>query len=145
MLAWLARTRTSLSFASQIPRLILPSIGGGTKRNEMVRAVAVGVGVGEVDGVSIGGGVAEGDGISVGVGVGDSCANATVLKNAIAIRYLNIVPPVQVREKIVARFAIGEEILVYLTGRELVVQFVETAKVIKRAFRRIFARGAGPH
>src|SRR5262245_54281420 len=99
MFASLKRTRTSLSFESQIPRLMVPSIGGGTKRGEIFRAGADDIGGGEGEGVSIGD----------GEGVGDSCPNAVALSNKIAIRNLSIISPVKIREKIVARFAIGEE------------------------------------
>ena len=57
-----------LSFESQIPRLIVPSIGGGTKRNGTLRVSAA-----DADGEIVGEGKADCSGIVVGVG--DSCAN----------------------------------------------------------------------
>jgi hypothetical protein len=133
---------------------MVPSIGGGTKRSETLRAVADAVG----EGVSVGG---EEVSIGDGVGVGDSWASSDAAQNRInpasSIFFVIVAPrserrtistviaPVQIREKIVARLAIGEEFFVHLAGHELVAQLVETDEVIKRAFRRIFACGAGPH
>src|SRR5580704_15631698 len=113
--------RTSLSFESQIPKLMVPSIGGGTKRSETLRAVADAVG----EGVSVGG---EEVSIGDGVGVGDSWASSDAAQNRInpasSIFFVIVAPrserrtistviaPVQIREKIVARLAIGEEFFV---------------------------------
>src|SRR3954451_22863381 len=117
-----------------MPRLIVPSIGGGTNRSGTFRSAAVAVDVGESDGVveaiAVGEGEGEGEGDSSGVavGVGDSCANASAALSAIAtrnpvsaIRNLNIVTPVDLREKIVAPFTIGEQFFVNLSGDELIV------------------------
>ena len=64
-----------------MPRLIVPSIGGGTKLMRTLRVadgtgIAGGVGDAVADGSSVGAddAVEEAD----GVGVGDSCASATV-------------------------------------------------------------------
>ena len=85
---------------------MVPSIGGGTKRSETLRAASdeVAEGKGEGDGDSIGAGVADGEGVSGGDsdGVGDSCANAVAPSTMIAMHNLSIISPVEIREKIVA-------------------------------------------
>ena len=130
-----------------MPRLIVPSIGGGTNRSGTLRTATVGVAVG----VAIGDG--DGDSVSIVDGVGDSCANA-VLASAhvatignwkLAIGNLRIITPINVREKIVAPFAICEEFFIERARYELVVQLVEPAKVVEHALARILARCASPH
>src|SRR5260370_12731750 len=69
ILASRCKTRTNFLSASKMPRLIVPSAGGGTK---LIRTLRVGEGAG------VSSGVGEGDG--EGEAVGDSCATATVTK-----------------------------------------------------------------
>ena len=57
----------------------------------------------------------------------------------------DVVAPVQVREKIVAPFAIGQKCFIQLAGDQLVVQFIEAGEVIGRPLGCVLARGAGPH
>ena len=69
------------------------------------------------------------DPVSVGDGEGDSCANPTLANKQpaqignrqLAIGNLNIVPPVQVGEKIVAPFAIGEEFFIERARDKLIM------------------------
>src|SRR5260370_42477962 len=56
-----------------------------------------------------------------------------------------VIAPVQIREKIVAPFAIDEKLFVDLPGDKLVVQFVEAGEVIERAFGCVIARPPGSH
>ena len=100
---------------------------------------------GEIDG--------EGDSPSVGEGVGvdDSCAAAIatkatqeskvrMLKWRSAIRDLCIVAPVHVRKNVVPPFAVAQKFFIAIICDKLIVQTVETSKVIDRALRRVFAR-----
>ena len=57
----------------------------------------------------------------------------------------DVIPPVDVWEKIVAPLAIGQEFLIELPGNKLIVQFIEGAEVIDRALGRILARRSGSH
>src|SRR5207248_6768511 len=63
------RTRTSLSFESKIPRLIVPSIGGGTNPSATL-------GPAVADGDGDGDGVCSGEAAGDGIGEGDSWARA---------------------------------------------------------------------
>src|SRR5262245_40481392 len=106
-----------------MPRLIVPSIGGGTK---LIRTLLVGEGKGVCSGVGEGivdcSGEIDGEGDSSavveGIRVGDSCAAAIaakatheskvrMVKRRSAIRDLSIVSPVHVRENIVSPFAVA--------------------------------------
>jgi len=114
-------------------------------------AVAVAVRVGDGDSVEIG----DGDGISTGdgEGVGASWANPTATKVVaranpnphFVIRTLGIVTPVDLREQIVTRLAVGEKILIDRAVNELVVQNLKPGKVIEYPLSGVFSSGAGSH
>ena len=82
-----------------------------------------------------------------GVGVDDSCA-ATIRKKAaemieatkVTMRNLSIVSPVHVWKNVVPPFAFAQEFFIDHDGDKLIVQAIETSKVIDRALGRIFAR-----
>ena len=139
----------------------MPSIGGGTK---LIRALLVGESEGVCSGVGEGGAncsgeiEAEGDSPAVaeGVGVGDSCAAAIAakatqenkvrrLKRRWVICDLSIVAPVHVRKNIVPPFAVAQKIFIEMICDKLIVQTVESSKMIDRALSRVFARGPGSH
>jgi len=82
-----------------------------------------------------------------GVGVDDSCAAAIRRKAAemieatkVTMRNLSIVSPVHVWKNVVPPFAIAQKFFTNHHGDELIVQAIETSKVIDRALGRIFAR-----
>ena len=103
-----------------MPRLIVPSNGGGTKLTRTLLA-------GEADGVCTGAGGAvmdssgeidragDSSGVADAIGLGDSCAaaipmasHAAAMRNAqCAIRDSNIVAPVHVRKNIITPFAVA--------------------------------------
>ena len=100
----------------------------------------------------------EGDPLGVGeeIGVGDSCAAAIAtkatqeskvrrLKRRSAIRDLSIVAPVHVRKNVVPPFAVAQKFFIEIICDKLIVQTVETSKVIDRALRGVFARSPGFH
>ena len=101
---------------------------------------------GEVDSSGVGG----------GVGVGDSCAAATatkatqeskvrMLKRRSAIRDLSIISPVHVRKNVVAPLAVAQKFFIEIICDKLIVQTVETSKVINRALGGVFASSPGFH
>ena len=105
---------------------------------------------GEIDG--------EGDspGVGEGVGVGDSCAAAIatkatqeskvrMLKRRPAIGDLSIVVPVHVRKNVVPPFAVAQKFFIEIICDKLIVQTVETSKVVDRALSGVFARSPGFH
>ena len=169
-----------------MPRLIVPSRGGG--RN-LIRTLRAGdaAGVGET----------VGDGNAIGVedvdGVGDSCALAThsdieaainaagslffissesvalsggeqveasppvptqekrnqeSILDSITLCFISlgitndsdVIAPVHVREKIVPPFAVAKKLFVDIIRHKQIVQSVETNKMIRRSFGRIFLR-----
>ena len=139
----------------------MPSIGGGTK---LIRTLLAGEGEGVCPGVAEGGmdcsGEIEGGGDSPGVGerigVGDSCAAAvatkatqdtkvTISKRRRGIGELSIVAPVHVRKNVVPPFAVAQKFFIEIVCYELIVQTVETSKVIDCALSCIFARSPGFH
>ena len=112
----------------------MPSIGGGTNRSATDRVADADV-VDDGDVAS----VAEGDGVSMGDGVGDSCAKAIVVDSDskeisvdafVMTSGSRVITPIDLREKIVAPLAIGEEFFIDCTSCELVVQPGEAAQVI---------------
>lgn len=144
-----------------MPRLIVPSSGGGTK---LIRTLLAGEGEGvcsglgeavvdcsgEIDGEEDSSVVAE------GIGVGDSCAAAIatkatqeskvgMVKLRSAIRDLSIVSPVHVRKNIIPPFAVVQKFFIEIVCEKLIVQSVETSKVIGGALSRVFAGSAGFH
>ena len=136
------KTRTNFLFGSKMPRLIVPSTGGGMKLMRTLRA-------GELERLCCGAGEDEGDGADEGDGevVGDSCAKATVanintyaigsLQLALGIRS-NVILPVYVRKRIVAPFAIGQKFFIDGVGDNLIVQSIEANKVVLCSFCCVF-------
>lgn len=82
-----------------------------------------------------------------GVGVDDSCA-AAIRREAmemtqttdVMIRNLCIIAPVHGWKNVVPPFAIAQEFFIYHRGDKLIVQAIETSKVVDRALGRVFAR-----
>ena len=82
-----------------------------------------------------------------GVGVDDSCAAAIRTKATemtqttdVMIRNLCIIAPVHVWKKVVPPFAIAQKFFINHRGDKLIVQAIETSKVVDRALGRVFAR-----
>lgn len=154
-----------------MPRLILPSSGGGRKLIRTLRAggalgVAVGLEVGVAIGVKVAVDVGVGASVRFGVGeassgdegVGDSCATTQeiaatsravhrkIRNSQFAIRIvLNVVTPVHVWEQVIAPFAILQKFLIDFSGCELIVQTVEPAKMFQRSLGRVFPGGVCFH
>ena len=95
-------------------------------------------------------------GVGEEVGVGDSCAAAVatkatqenkvrMLKRRPAIRDLSIIVPVHVRKNVVPPFAVVQKFFIEIICDKLIVQTVETSKVIDRALSGVFARSPGFH
>src|SRR5450432_796511 len=112
-----------------MPRLIVPSIGGGAKRSATVRA---------------GGGEA--------IGVADSCAWAlaasarkekslTTLRDALS----NIITPIEVGKNIAARLAFQQKADVDFMRDGLLVETVEAEKMFLRSPNGILWGGASFH
>src|SRR5947208_14163850 len=150
-----------------MPRLIVPSRGGGTKlMRTLLGGAAEGEGdpsgVGETEGDSSGVSEREVDSSDVGegVGAGDSCAAAIT---AIAIhdaairnpqlmpvrlgpiRDSSIIAPVHVRKKVIAPFTIAQKFFIHIVSCKLIVQSIEAGKMIHRAFGCVFACRSGFH
>jgi hypothetical protein len=100
----------------------------------------------------------EGDSPNVGegVGAGDSCAaviattatqeiKVTISKWRLAIRELSIVAPIHVRKNVVPPFAVVQKFFIEIISDKLIVQTVETSKVIDCALSSVFARTSGFH
>ena len=134
----------------------MPSIGGGTK---LIRTLLAAEGedvcseLGESDADCSGEMEGEGDSPSVGEGVGgaDSCAapvatkathesKVRILKRRSAIRDLSIVSPVHVWKNIVPPLAVAQKFFIEIICDKLIVQTIETSKVIDRPLSRVFAR-----
>ncbi len=118
--------------------------------------VCSGVGEGDVDGSGEIEGEEDSSGGGEGVGVGDSCAAAiatkatqktkvTIWKRRSAIRDLSIISPVHVRKNIVPPFAVAQKFFIEIICDKLIVQTVETSKVINRALGGVFASSPGFH
>ena len=82
-----------------------------------------------------------------GVGVDDSCAAAIRRKpmemtqtSDVMIRNLCIIAPVHVWKNVVPPFAIAQKFFINHRGDKLIVQAIETSKVVDRALGRVFAR-----
>jgi hypothetical protein len=93
-------------------------MGGGTK---LIRTLLP-------DGTDCAGatdGVIDSCAIADGVGIGDSCAEVIWTQAAqtspVTIRNLNIVPPIHIREQIVAPFAIAQEFVIDVIDDKLIV------------------------
>jgi len=111
---------------------------------------------GELEGPCCGASEIEGDGEEDGdgEGVGDSCAKEAVAnintyaigsrQSAIGIRS-NVILPVYVWKKIVAPFAINQKFLVNRLRRELIMQSIETNKVIFCSLGGVFPGCSGFH
>ena len=83
-----------------------------------------------------------------GVGVDDSCAGAIRTKAMEMtqtakerMRNLSIVTPVHVWKNVVPPFAFAQKFFIGHGGDKLIVQAIETSKVVDRALGRVFARG----
>src|SRR5581483_4580936 len=108
-----------------MPRLMVPSIGGGTK---LMRTFLTGDGEGVCAGEDKG--VADSSAGNEGVGVGDSCATTiAAVENAqsMAMRPARftmesscIVTPVQVRENVIAPFQVAQKCFINMVCRELI-------------------------
>ena len=94
--------------------------------------------------------------IGVGIGVAGSCAaviaakamqesRMRMLRRCFAMRDLSIVTPVHVRKNIVPPFAVAQKRFVDIVCDKLIVQTIETSKMIDCALSRVFARGPGFH
>ena len=90
--------------------------------------------------------------VGEGIGVGDSCAAAMWTKaiemiepTNVMLRNLNIVAPVHIWKNVVPPFAIGQKFFIDHVRDKLIVQTVETSKMIDCALGRVFARGPGFH
>ena len=144
-----------------MPRLIVPSSGGGTK---LIRTLLAGEGEGVCSGVGEGmvdcSGEIEGEEdssvVAEGIGVGDSCAAAIatkatneskvrMVKLRSAIRDLSIVSPIHVRKNIIPPFAVAQKFFIEIVCEKLIVQPVETSKVIDCALSSVFTRTSGFH
>lgn len=144
-----------------MPRLIVPSIGGGTK---LIRTLLAGEGEAVCSGVGEAGTVCSGEiegerdssAVGEGIGVGDSCDAAIAtkathkskvgrMKRRCAIGDLSIVSPVHVRENIVSPFAVSQKFFIEIVCEKLIVQPIEAGKVIDCASRRVFARSPRFH
>src|SRR5436190_17182089 len=120
-----------------MPRLIVPSSGGGTK---LTRTLLEGAGEGLCAGVGEGGtdccgetdAEAESSAVAEGIGLGDSCAAAIwtkateatqirILNPRSAIRDLSIVPPVYFWENVVAPFAVAQKFFIDVVCDTLIV------------------------
>jgi hypothetical protein len=131
---------------------------------KLIRTLLAGEGEGVCSGVGEGGtdcsGEIDGEGdssdVGEGVGVGDSCAaviatkatqesKVRMLKRRSAIRDLSIIAPVHVRKNVVPPFAVVQKFFIEIIFDQLIVQTIETSKVIDRALSRIFARRPGLH
>lgn len=131
---------------------------------KLIRTLLAGEGEGVCSGVGEGGtdcsgeieGKGDPSGVGEEVGVGDSCAAAVatkatqenkvrMLKRRPAIRDLSIIVPVHVRKNVVPPFAIVQKFFMEIICDKLIVQTVETSKVIDRALSGVFARSPGFH
>src|SRR4030095_3377120 len=120
-----------------MPRLIVPSSGGGSKRmRTALEGGAEGEGdcsgiVGETEGAS--------SGVGEGVGAGDSCATAATAnsndarignrQSAIGIS-LNVIAPVYVWERVMRALAVTQKFFIDIVCNELIVQSIEAGKMI---------------
>src|SRR3954452_22289099 len=104
-----------------MPRLTVPSIGGGRK--------VIWIWPGLVAGIT------------------SSCAGSGRARASAHRRGRNsrIVVPVQVRENVVTPLAVFEERLIDRAGQQLLVQFREAQDVVARLFGGVVFRGAGLH
>src|SRR5580765_3854787 len=131
---------------------------------KLMRTLLAGEGEGVCSGVGEGGtdcsGEIEGErdppGVGEGFGVDDSCAAAIatkaaqeskvrMLKRRPAIGDLSIVVPVHARKNVVPPFAVAQKFFIEIICDKLIVQTVETSKVIDRALSGVFARSPGFH
>src|SRR5947207_13892025 len=135
-----------------MPRLIVPSNGGGTKLTRTLLA-------GEADGVCTGAGGAvmdssgeidragDSSGVADAIGLGDFCAAATPMASHAAairnpqspIRESNIVAPVHVWKNIIAPLAVAQGVFIEPVSDQLAVQPVESDTVAPRVLGSVFA------
>ena len=131
---------------------------------KLIRTLLAGEGEGVCSGEGEGGidcsgeidGERDSPGVGVGVEVDDSCAaeiatkatqesKVRMLKRRSAIRDLSIIAPVHVRKNVVPPFAIVQRFFIEIICDQLIVQTVETSKVIDCALSGVFARSPGFH
>src|SRR5436189_3848489 len=112
-----------------MPRLIVPSSGGGTKPTRIFRGGALGDGDGD----------------------GDSCAasgpvTSRAQRTSVILfvrRRSNIATPIDVRENVVAPFAVGQKSFVHLPSHKLIIQPVKPQQMIRDSFCRVMFRSPG--
>ncbi len=126
---------------------------------KLIRTFLVIEGEGVCSGVAEGGtdwsGEVEGEGDSPAIGdaagVGGSWAaviatqaiqktRLRICKRQSVIRDLSIISPVHVRKNVIAPFAVAQKFFIEIICDKLIVQTVETSKVIDRALSGVFAR-----
>ena len=131
---------------------------------KLMRTLLAGEGEDVCSGVGEGGADCSGEidgerdstGVGEGVGLGDSCAAAiatkathqtkvTIWKRRLAMRDLSIVAPVHVRKNVVSPFAVAQKFFIEIICDKLIVQTVETSKVIDRALGGVFASSPSFH
>src|ERR1700686_207250 len=149
-----------------MPRLMVPSSGGGRKLMRKLLAVVVGS-------------VAA---LGAALGEGDSCAftppRSSAIESAIPVLFVmssevetsldvqmamrrrnierfldfarndkrsNVVPPIDVRKKIIAAFAVREKRFVHVASIELFPEAIEAEEMIGDAFGGVMFRGPGFH
>src|SRR5437879_5284541 len=112
-----------------MPRLIVPSMGGGAKRSASVRA-----------------------GDEARAGEGDSCAFVIVTsarsKNGLTMRMRtlsNIIAPIQIRKDVAARFAFQKKAGIDFIPANLFVKTIEAQQVILRSLRGVVRCSASFH
>ena len=112
--------------------------------------VCSGVGEGDTDCSAEIEGEGDSPGVGEGVGVGDACAapiatkatqesKMTIWKWRRAIGDSSIIAPVHVRKNVVPPFTVAQKFFIEIVCDKLIVQAVETSKVIERALSRVFA------
>jgi hypothetical protein len=128
-------------------------MGGGTKLTRALLAdegegVCCGMGEGSVERSGEAEGRDDSSLVGEGVGVGGSCATAIrtnpidmTQPSKVTTRNLSIVAPVHVWKNVVPPFAIAQKCFIDHIGDKLIVQTVETSKVIDCAFGCVFACG----
>ena len=95
-------------------------------------------------------GTEDSSGVGKVLDLGDSCAAATwstaeMTQAKMTTRKLSIVTPVHVWKKVVPPFAIAQKFFIDHVGDKLIVQTVETSKMIDRALGRVFAGSPSFH
>src|SRR4030095_4531886 len=134
-----------------MPRLIVPSSGGGRK---LMRTLLAGAAEGDRDCSGVGETEGDSSGVGEGVGAGDSGATAATAnskdtrignrQSAIGI-LLNVIAPVYVWESVIAPFTVAQKFFIDSICDELIVQSIEAGKMIHRPLGCVFACRSGLH